>query len=89
MWKRGLGSIVEAGRLRKTGFNDGVSEVLVVKEGQVMLCHLYHKHNVGPGKARVGWAVWVDIPCQMLIRLSLVDHSKCEFHNIAMKMESL
>ena len=53
-----------------------------------MLCSLCRKHSCRSAKARVGWAVWVDIPCRTLTRLSLVKHAISESHGFAVQMEA-
>ena len=62
--------------------------MLVAEEGRGMLCFFFRKHSRISAKARVGWAVWVDIPCQTLTRLSLVKHAKSESHCFAVQMEA-
>ena len=39
----------------------------------MLLCR---KNSHRPAKARVGRAVWVDLPCQILTRQSFVKHGK-------------
>ena len=53
-----------------------------------MLCSLCCKYSRRPAKARVGRAVWVDIPCRSLTRLSLVKNAKSESHCFAVQMEA-
>ena len=62
--------------------------MLVAEEGRGMLCSLCRKHSRRPAKARVGRAVWVEIPCRSLTRLSLVKHAKSESHCFAVQMEA-
>ena len=80
------------GKHRKTGIDAKWSEdfpwMQVAEEGRGMLCSLCRKHSRRPAKARVGRAVWVDIPCRSLTRLSLVKHAKSESHCFAVQMEA-
>ena len=52
-----------------------------------MLCTLCHKHSRRPKKTPVGKAVWVDLPCNNLVRQSLVRHSKTDHHFAALELE--
>ena len=62
--------------------------MVVAEEGRGMLCYLCRKHSLRSAKARVRRAVWVDIPCRTLTRLSLVKHAKSESHCFAVQMEA-
>ena len=50
--------------------------MLVAEEGRGMVCFLCRMHSQDMQKSRVRRAVWVDIHCRTLTRLSLVKHKK-------------
>ncbi len=80
------------GKHIKTGidakWNEDFHWMLVAEEGEGMLCSLCRKHSRRLAKARVGRAVWVDVPCRTLTRLSLVKHAKCNSHLFAVQMKA-
>ena len=63
---------------RKTGMDPKWSTnfpwMLVIDDGQRMLCSLCRKHSRRPRKAGLGRAIWVDLACTSLVKQSLEKH---------------
>lgn len=53
-----------------------------------MYCELCRKLSRRPQRVAIGQAVWVDIACQTLTRLSLKNHESSEFHKDAMRLKA-